>query len=111
MADTKTIALSNLIGGLVQSLAKAKYLGDLQSSQYKAEYKGNSSISDFTVPAFSIGEVELNLRFSIDSLVEDPIEKIDVKININPEQLTLLQAHQISDIKIKLRPLEQRIYE
>lgn len=115
MPDEKEgITLKATVAGLVRALREAKYLGDLESAKLQDVYKKEKALSAFTVPAFTISDVDIELRFAI---VEPPKEKekkgemLDLKIHISPESLKGLEPHHVSAMKLKVSPVNLRIFE
>lgn len=108
------VSLKLVISGIFQALKEAKYLADMESGKLFEIYKKEKVLSSFTVPAFTISDFELELRFSI----VDPSEKkmkekeiTDIKVNISPESLKELEAHHINVLKIKLLSENLRAFE
>lgn len=105
------VSLKKLVGGIINSLSEAKYLGDLESLRLAESYKKEKGLSHFSVPAFSISDTEIELRFSI---AESPREKEviqDIKVNILPDSLKGLEPHHVSLLKLKISPVNVRNFE
>jgi len=115
MSDEKEgISLKLVVGSVLQALREAKRLGDMESAKLFEVYKKEKVLSSFTVPAFTISDTDLELRFSI---VEPPEEKKkegeipDIKVNISPESLKGLEAHHVSLLKLKISSVSLRAFE
>jgi hypothetical protein len=110
--ENKSISLKTVVGGILQGLREAKHVGDIESAKLFDEYKQNAVLSAFSVPAFTISDVDIELRFSIvgpAGVQEGKAEDID--INIAPASLKGLEAHHISVMKFKLAPVNMRVFE
>jgi len=109
--DKEGISLKAVVGGILHALREAKHLGDLESARLLEVYKKEEVLSAFTVPAFTISETELELRFA---LVEPPAENEgeipEISVNISPEFLKGLEAHQVSLLKLKISPVNLRAF-
>gem|GEM_PF-6367715 len=114
MSDEKeSVSLKTVVGGFLQALREAKHLGDIESAKLLDIYKTEKALSSFTVPAFTISDVDIELRFSIVGPTEEHKEGEvpDIKINISPEFLKGLEAHHISVMKLKISPVSLRVFE
>jgi hypothetical protein len=116
MAEKAEISLKRVVGGILQALREAKFLGDKESARLMEIYKSNSILSAFTVPAFSISEVEVELRFAVASLPEErrkrkAEEATDIMVKITPEALKGLEPHHISTMRVKFSPVEMKVFE
>ncbi len=110
MTEKTEVSLKTVVGGILQALREAKFLGDRESARLMETYRGDAALSAFSVPAFTISEVELELRFAVASAPEVR-RKADIKVRITPEALKGLEPHHISTLKIKLSPVELRVFE
>jgi hypothetical protein len=115
MPDEKEgISLKTVISGAVQALREAKRLGDMESAKLFEVYKKEKALSSFTVPAFTISDVDLELRFSIVGPAEEKEKEGEIpelKVNISPDSLKGLEAHQVSVMKLKITPVSMRVFE
>jgi hypothetical protein len=115
MSDEKeSVSLRAVVGGFIQALREAKHLGDIESAKLLEAYKQEKTLLPFSVPAFTISDVEVELRFAIIGPAEEQKkegEMADVKINISPAFLKGLEAHHISLMKIKIAPISLRVFE
>jgi hypothetical protein len=115
MSDMKEgVSLNVVVGSILQALREAKHSGDIESAKLLEVYKKEETLSPFTVPAFSITDVEVELRFSIVQSPEEQNKAGEVpllKVNISPESLKELDAHQISMMRIKISPESLRVFE
>lgn len=115
MPDEKEgVTLKATVAGLMGALREAKYLGDLESAKLSEVYKKEKDLSSFTVPAFTISDVEIELHFSIAEPPEQQKKKgeaLDIKVNISPKSLKGLEAHQVSVMKLKISPVSLRAFE
>lgn len=114
MPDEKEgISLKTVVGGFLQALREAKLLGDIESAKLYDIYKKEKSLSSFTVPAFAISDVDIELRFSIvgPSNKEEEGTIPDIKVNISPDSLKGLEANHISVMKLKISPISLRVFE
>ncbi|NOY59556.1 MAG: hypothetical protein GXO75_11610 [Calditrichaeota bacterium] len=115
MPDEKEgISLKFLIGGVLHALSEAKRLGDMESAKLYELYKKEKILTSFTVPAFTISDTELELRFSIVGPPEGKNkegETPDIKVDISPESLKGLEAHHVSLLKLKISSVNLRVFE
>ena len=112
--EKESVSLKTVVEGLIQALREAKHLGDIESAKLLDAYKQEKSLLSFSVPAFTISDVEVELRFAIiGPAVEQKKEgKItDIKVNISPAILKGLEACHISLMKIKITPVSLRVFE
>ena len=91
MPDEKEgISLNMVVSSILKSLKEAKRLGDIESSKLFEVYKKEKALSSFTVPAFTISDVDVELRFSIVGPSEEQKkggEIPDLMVNISPDYL------------------------
>lgn len=76
--------------------------------------KKEKALSPFTVPAFTISDVDVELRFSIVGLSEEEKKEgvvPDLKVNISPDSIKELEAHQVSLMRLRISPLNLRVFE
>ncbi len=108
------ISLSAVVGGIVQALREAKHLGDIESAKLFETYKKEKALYPFSVPAFTISDTDIELRFSIMQPSEEEKRKgqiQDLKVNVSSESLKKLEAHQVSAMKLKIAPVSMRVFE
>lgn len=114
MAEKKEgISLKRLIGGILQGLKEAKHLGDVESARLHEIYKKEKSLAPFSVPAFGLSDIEVELKFAVVEL-EDKKGKTntsELTVNISPEFLKGLEVHQVSTMKLKIAPVNLRVFE
>ena len=111
--EEEGITLKATVAGLVRALSEAKYLGDLESARLQDVYRKEKYLSQFTVPAFAISDVDVELKFAIvepEQNVEDG-KVSELKIKISPEFLKGLDAHQVSVVRLKISPINLKVYE
>ena len=115
MADEKEgISLKMVVGGILQSLREAKHIGDVESARLVDIYKKEPRLSLFSVPAFAISDVEVELRFAVSDAGSGQNcegNDIDVKVCITPDAIKELNEHQMSVMKLKLSPVSLRVFE
>lgn len=116
MAEKAEVSLKMVVGGILRALREAKFLGDRESARLMQTYKSDRTLSAFSVPAFAISEVEVELRFAVAIPPEvrrkRQVEEIeDIKVKITPEALKGLEPHQISTMRVKFSPVEMRVFE
>lgn len=111
MPDAKEgIVLKSVLTGLLQAVREAKRLGDLESAKLIEVYKKDKYLSAFPVPAFAISETEVELHFAVEEVTQTG-GLTDIKINLAPEVLKNLDAHQVSTMKLKISPFNLRVFE
>ncbi|MCK4830805.1 hypothetical protein KA005_84620 [bacterium] len=115
MPDEKEgISLKTVIAGLFQALRESKYLGDLESVKLLDIYKKEKGLLSFSVPSFTISDVDVELRFSIVGPSEEQKKEgkiSDLRVNISTESLKGLEAHHVSLMKLKISPVSMRVFE
>jgi len=115
MPDEKEgVSLRTVVVGLLKALAEAKHLANVESARLYEAYKQNASLSRFLVPAFTISEVDAELRFAVIGPADErekEAQASDLKINISPESLKGLEAHHIAVMKLKISPVSLRVLE
>jgi hypothetical protein len=111
--EIQGVMLKNLLGGVLQAVMEAKRLGDLESAKLFDVYKSEKSLSSFSVPAFSISDMDLDLRFAVVETTEEQGEgeAMDIKVNVSQEALRELEDFQISRIKFRISPVSLRVFE
>jgi hypothetical protein len=115
MTEQAEVSLKTVVGGILQALRQAKFLGDLESARLVDTYKSQKALSSFSIPAFTISDVEVELRFAVAGPPE--VKKTregeisDIKIRISPDSLKDLEPHHISYMKIRFSPVEMRVFE
>ena len=112
--EIEGISLKKVVGGIERALREAKQLGDIESAKLMEVYRNEPSLSSFSVPAFTISDVDLELRFSIvePAAEEGGEEEIpDIKVNISSDLLKGLESHQISVMRLKILPVSMRVLE
>lgn len=108
------ISLKLLVAGVLKALREAKLLGDLETARLVDLYKKNAVLSSLTIPAFTISDTEVELRFS---LVEPPKEDgkegdvPDIRVIISPESLKGLEAHHVNKLTLKISSVGLRAFE
>lgn len=66
--------LHQVVGGLLRDIAKARFGSDLYSRSIARYYESLSLLRQFPVPRTEIDEVELDLKFTIDGMTEEPVQ-------------------------------------
>ena len=108
------IRLQALVGGILRALREAKHFGDMESSRLMEVYKKEPALSSFTVPSFTVSDVDVELRFSIMNRTEEKErggEMSDIKVDISPASLKGMEAHQVSVMKLKISPVSLKVFE
>ena len=108
------LELNAVIGGILQGLREAKHLGDLESARLHETYKKNPILSRFSVPAFDISELEVELRLAISGPSEKTRKKgtiADLKVDVSAPTLKGLEPAQIQVMRLKISPMGLRVTE
>ncbi len=108
------VELKVVVGSILSALQEAKRLGDLESTRLLDAYKKDKSLSAFSVPAFVIAEVELELRFSVVGPSDKKAESgklPGLNVNITAASLKELDPSQIQLMRLKIAPVSPRVYE
>jgi len=61
--------LHGVLGGILRDLTRGRAMGDLTSFEVAQMYRQNELLSTFSIPRFRIDDVEIELRFAVDSPV------------------------------------------
>jgi hypothetical protein len=114
-APDETVALGAAIASIMQAIQEAKRLADLETSRMAQEYARTETLSSFPVPAFTITEVELELRFAVDRVTsirgKNP-QELHIHLSssalkdIDPQHLQVLKFR-ISPASFLVTPVEQ----
>jgi len=108
------LELKIIIGGILRGLREAKFLGDSESARLHEAYKENPVLARLSVPAFSISDLEVELRFAITGPSEEPGkegEVPDLKVDISTRTLKGLESHQIQVMKFKISSIDLGVLE
>ena len=109
-----SVKLSSIIEGLLRALQEAKQAGDMESSRLYELYRSKKELALFCVPAFTIEDVEVDLKFVIDTPMEESKKKVkpdDLRVKIQSEVLKGMEPHQISAMKLKFTLANLRVIE
>lgn len=109
----ESTSLSAVVQGIVQALREAQHMGDIESARLAEAYKKEKPMLSFTVPAFKIADVEIELHFAVRGTVEGEKkgETTDVMIDISPSSLKELDAAKVSVMKLKITPTNLKVFE
>jgi len=108
------LELNKVFGHILQGLTEAKRLGDMESVQLYETYKANPVLSQLSVPAFDISEVEVELRFTVVEPAEEAEKEGGIsglKVRISAPSLEGLESHQIQTVKLRINPVLLRVVE
>ncbi len=116
--DAKSFLMVDVVGGLMQSIKQAKLLGDLETTRIAQIYR-EQGMSTLSVPAFSISEVEVELKFAVAEPVEPQksskagVEGIlpGLRVRIDPEALEGLSPEKLSTMRIRFSPVDMKVTE
>jgi hypothetical protein len=115
MAEEKAaVSLETVVAGLLHAVRNAKRAGDLESARLLEVYKKERALSSFSVPAYTIADVDIELRFSVAGVQEGKGEEGEIpnlRVKITPEALKGLEAHQVSVMRLKISPVSLRVFE
>lgn len=97
VAGEKRLTLGDLTNNIALAVLKSKSLVDAESAKVKREvYDRDEILKNIPLTTFEISDVEVELKFLVGG-----VEKEDVVINVDPEQLMRAQ-NAVSSIKFKL---------
>ncbi|MEM0302166.1 MAG: hypothetical protein QXU31_04345 [Archaeoglobaceae archaeon] len=97
VAGEKKLTLGDLTNNIALAVLKSKVIVDAESAKVKREvYDRDEILKNIPLTTFEISDVEIELKFLVGG-----VEKEDVVINVEPEQLTRAQ-NAVSSIKFKL---------
>jgi hypothetical protein len=115
MSETEdSVRLAVVIEGVLQALQAAKYRGDAESARLCEVYKSDKSLIPFSVPAYTIADVEVELKFAVVAPVEGETgtgQPGDLRVKVRPEALKGLEPHHISVMKVRFAPVNVRVFE
>jgi hypothetical protein len=106
---SKPIALSALLGSLLVGVQEAKRIADLETGRLLAIYEKEQLLSQSTVPAFNIADLEVELRFAIVGAAGDGAQ--DIQVVATTEDLKGIDPGQVQTIRFKLTPIALRAVE
>lgn len=66
--------LQGVLGGILRDLTRGRAMGDLTSFEVAQMYRQNELLATFSIPRFRIDDVEIELRFALDSPVKSQSE-------------------------------------
>lgn len=105
MDEIKGVALSRVIGGVVQSLMEARYLGDREAAKWRELYSGENMLGAYaTTPAYVITEAEIEIRFAVVGEAEKGLDVMELPVSLHSEYLQTLRPEQIQVLRLKLAP-------
>jgi hypothetical protein len=108
------IELETAISGILRSLIIAKQFMDSETVRLVEVYSKDEILRSLVVPAFSMAEVNLDLRFVIDKVETENIEgkqSSKVHVRIDSQSLAGLPPNAISEFKIKIVPSNFKVYD
>lgn len=66
--------LQGVLGGILRDLTRGRAMGDLTSFEVAQMYRQNELLATFSIPRFRIDDVEIELRFALDTPVRSQPE-------------------------------------
>jgi len=102
------VDLKSVIGSILRALQQAKQMGDLESASLLESYAKEKRLASFSVPAFSIADVEIELRFAVVGApghTRGEENASELKIAIGAEALKGLDPAHLQTIKFRLAPV------
>ena len=108
------VSLKAIVAGFLQAVTEAKRLGDLESARLAEVYRSERNLASFTVPAFTISDMDIELRFAVVGSVEPSRGEeppSDITVNVSPDLIQGLEAHQVSSIRLRVSPVNLRVFE
>ncbi len=106
--------LNAVVASVLLAVQEAKRLSDLESARLAEVYKTEKSLSVFTVPAFAIADMEVELRFAVTGPTDErpePGRLPGLKVSITAASLKGLDPSHIQVMKIKVTPVPLRVFE
>jgi len=112
---TKSFVMADIVGGLLQSVKQAKLLGDLETARIAQMYR-EKGISNLSVPAFTIDEVEIELKFVVAGPVGSSRKSAEsglpqLKVHIDPEALESVTPEKLSSMRIRFKPVDMKVFK
>ena len=68
--------MNQIIGSLLKELSVAKTISDASTTEIAKHYKENELLRHFPIPRMTIHDVEIDLKFAIDSSTESAMKKM-----------------------------------
>lgn len=105
--------LKTVVEEVLKGVRTAQHLGDLETAQLNEVYLKNPVLGRLSLPAFRISDIEFELHFNI----LESSEKIeagktpDMTVDIVSDKLTKLEPHQVQTMKLKISPVNLRVFE
>ncbi len=106
--------LKEVIGSILLAAQEAKLKGDLESAKLLELYRKTEGLSQFSVPAFAISDLEIELHFTIvagGDQIPAAGEIPDLEVNITATSLKGADPTQLQAMKFRLVPLRMRVLE
>ena len=88
--------LNEIVGGVLQGLVTARAGADEFSANIAAEYAENGLLQHFSVPFFDIQDVDIQLRFAVESVTNGVIS-----VAVKHTELEAIPEKSISTIRFK----------
>jgi hypothetical protein len=112
--SSEPVDLTIVLSGLLISLANAKHQADEVSASLAKIYSEDKILRNFTIPAFNIQEIEMDLRFAIqkvEKVTKDNVKIPRILINIDVSTLSRIRIESLTNAKLKIVPTNFRIYQ
>lgn len=66
--------LQSVLGGILRDLTRGRAMGDITSFEVAQMYRQNDLLASFSIPRFRIDEIDLELRFALDSPAQQRLQ-------------------------------------
>lgn len=111
-AIASDIDLSSVVAGIVRAVQEGKRLGDLESARLAEEYRRDQDLSAFSVPAFAVADVTVELRFAVTKVIDpgkggDGVPKLQISLDL--ESLKNVDPQHIQVLRLQISPLPMRV--
>ncbi len=106
--------LRAVVGSILQAVQEAKRLADLESARLMEVYKKEKSLATFSVPAFTLAEAEVELRFAVLGPAEERPAAGNppgLKVDLTATTLSGLDPSRVQVMKLKITPVLLRVLE
>jgi hypothetical protein len=108
------VDLSALIGAVLRAVQEGKYLGDMESARLAESYARNRGLSDFTVPAFAVTEVDVEMRFAVKGVSKARGRRSGgaaLQVSIQADALKGIDPQHVQVLRFRITPIALRIAE
>ncbi len=104
--------LGAVLAGILHAVQEAKHWGDVESARLADVYRRDAGLSAFSVPAFAITDVEIELHFAVVGIAENakPADGIpEMSVSVGVDALKAIDPMHLQVLKFHLSPTPIRV--